>query len=269
MPDPLPEELQTALRNSAGRRGPFGEPAVFFFATGSTNDIAASLAEAGAPEGALVVASSQSAGRGRLGRQWFSPAGAGLYASIVCRNALAAPYLTLAGGVAVAEGIRQATALPVTIKWPNDIVVADRQAPGGRRKLAGILAEGSTGAEGLQYVVLGIGINLLRAAYPPHLASRVTSIETELGRAADAWAVLAETLVALNDLTAALALGQASTVLARWRALAPSAVGASVEWAVQGVTHRGTTLGIDDHGALLVQVGTRVERIIAGEVSWR
>src|SRR6185436_8017573 len=107
------------------RRGSFGQPAVFFHETGSTNDIAAAMAEQGAPQGAMAVAFAQTAGRGRLGRVWFSPPGAGLYVSVVCRDATVAPLLTLAGGVAVADGIRAATGLPVEIKWPNDVVVAD------------------------------------------------------------------------------------------------------------------------------------------------
>src|SRR5688572_32711008 len=114
----LPADLQSALREGAARRGVFGEPVVFMPETGSTNDVAAAMAERGAPEGTMVVAWAQTAGRGRLGRQWFSPPGAGLYVSIVSRNAAFAPLLTLAGGVAVALGIRRATALPVVIKWP-------------------------------------------------------------------------------------------------------------------------------------------------------
>ncbi|MEP6917562.1 MAG: biotin--[acetyl-CoA-carboxylase] ligase, partial [Acidobacteriota bacterium] len=181
MSEPLPEELAAALRTTASRRGVFGDPVYYFSETGSTNDVAATLAEHGAPEGTTVVASAQSSGRGRFGRAWFSPPGAGLYVSVVCRNAAAAPLLTLAGGVAVAEGVRTATGLPVEIKWPNDIV-AEGGAQARRRKLAGILAEASTGSDGLQYVILGFGINLRSAAYPPAIADRATSIEAELGR---------------------------------------------------------------------------------------
>ena len=141
-----------------------GVPAV----TSSTNDVAQALAEGGAPQGAVAVAFAQTAGRGRQGREWFSPPGAGIYMSVVVRSPAVAPMLTLAGGVAVAEGIRRATGLPVLIKWPNDVVVEDAHAPGRRRKLAGILAEGSTGQSGLQHVVLGIGINVRPADYPPN-----------------------------------------------------------------------------------------------------
>lgn len=268
MSDQLPEELEAALRSSSERRGRFGGTLVYFRETGSTNDVAAALAEAGAEEGTTVVASSQTAGRGRLGREWFSPAGAGLYMSVICRGRKAGPFVTLAAGVAGACGIRCATGLPVTIKWPNDIVVADRFAPGGRRKLAGILAEASTGPDGLHHVVVGFGINVRQASYPSSIVERVTSLEVELGRTVNTGAVLAEILVALRRQIDALESDAVAAVLAEWRVLAPTSIGAAVEWTVEGTTHRGLTNGIDDHGALLVRVGGRVERIIAGELIW-
>jgi BirA family biotin operon repressor/biotin-[acetyl-CoA-carboxylase] ligase len=264
--DSIPDDFDAALRSTAERRGAFGTPTHYFAELPSTNDLAAGLAERGANEGTVVMAAAQTAGRGRFGRDWFSPPGAGLYFSIVCRNAPAAPYLTLAGGVAVAEGIRAAAALPVEIKWPNDIVVDAGR--GRRRKLAGILAEGSTTGHGLQHVILGIGINLNAAAYPPEIAGRATSIETELGRPPDAAAVFAETLASLAATVASLARGGVADMLTRWRQLAPSAVGATVEWDSPSGPRSGRTLGIDDDGALLVRVDGGVERIIAGELRW-
>jgi BirA family transcriptional regulator, biotin operon repressor / biotin---[acetyl-CoA-carboxylase] ligase len=268
MPEALPEELRRALDGAASRRGRFGEPAVFFAEAASTNDIAAGMAERGAPEGSLVVAHAQTAGRGRLGRTWFSPPGAGLYVSLVIRDARIAPVLTLAGGVAVAEGIRRATGLPVLIKWPNDIVVAEGGARSGFRKLAGILAEASSAAGVLHYVILGIGLNMQAAAYPPGIAARATSLEGELGRPVDAGGVLAEILAALAEVAGEAAAGRTDAVLDRWRALAPSASGSRVEWVSGAATCRGTTTGIDADGALLVDTGVRTERILSGELTW-
>jgi BirA family biotin operon repressor/biotin-[acetyl-CoA-carboxylase] ligase len=268
MSEPLPDEFAAALAASADRRGVFGQRVVFESSTRSTNDVAQALAEAGAPQGTVAVAFAQTAGRGRQGREWFSPPGAGIYMSVVLRSPAVAPMLTLAGGVAVAEGIRRATALPVLIKWPNDVVVEDERAPGRRRKLAGILAEGSTGQGGLQHVVLGIGINVRPADYPAALAARVTSLEHELGRAVDAGLVLSEILVALNEQTSALENGSGEQVLSRWRALAPSATGTAVSWNDHGVTLRGVTTGVDQQGALLIRMGDDVRRIISGEVMW-
>jgi len=268
MSEPLPDEIAAALAASADRRGAFGQWVVFQSSTRSTNDVAQALAEAGAPQGAVALALSQTAGRGRHGREWFSPPGGGIYMSVIVRSAAVAPMLTLAGGVAVAAGIRRASGLPVLIKWPNDIVVEDARAPGRRRKLAGILAEGSTGHAGLQHVVLGIGINVRPADYPSALAARVTSLEHELGRAVDGGLVLSEILVALNEQVKALEAGLGQQVLTEWRALAPSAAGTAVSWNDQGVTLRGVTAGIDQQGALLIRVGDDVRRIISGEVMW-
>ena len=264
--EPLPEEIASELRRTAAARGRFGERIHYFAEIGSTNDEASRLAELGGEEGTTVVASAQTAGRGRFGRTWFSPPGAGLYVSVVCRDRKAAPFVTLAGGVAVAEGITASTGLPVEIKWPNDIVVDAGR--GRRRKLAGILAEGFTSAEGLQFIVLGLGINLRPAAYPPDIADRATSLESELGRAVDAGPVLAAILAALNRWLTDLRVGNAQSLLARWRALAPSADGATVEWEISSGHRRGRTAGIDDDGALRVLVDGTVERIISGTLRW-
>jgi BirA family biotin operon repressor/biotin-[acetyl-CoA-carboxylase] ligase len=170
--------------------------------------------------------------------------------------------------VAAAEGIRTATGLPVTIKWPNDIVVEDGPPAAVRRKLAGILAEGPSAADGVQYVVLGFGINVRPAAYPPEIAARATSIEMELGRAVEPGLILAEVLAALNEQVLGLGAGGSSSVLDRWRTLAPSASGARVEWSAEGSVRRGTTQGIDESGALLVREGDSLRRIVAGELNW-
>lgn len=268
---PLPAELDEALRRSGPRLGPFGRHLTYFDQVGSTNDIAARLAARGAEEGTVVVAESQTAGRGRRGREWCSPAGAGLYVSAVLRPGGAdardarqmASLITLMSGVAIAGGVRAATGLPVELKWPNDVVI-------GRpwRKVAGILAEASTSADGLDYAILGFGINVRPGPYPAALAGRATSLEAEVGRPVDAWQVLVEVLVELAARYGELRDGGTATLLERWRALAPGSRGGSVEWQSSDGAHRGIAEGVDDEGALLVRVGSRVERIVAGEVTW-
>jgi BirA family biotin operon repressor/biotin-[acetyl-CoA-carboxylase] ligase len=269
MSETVPADLAAALAATKSGRGHLGEPVHYVTEIASTNDYAAALAERGAPEGTIVIASAQTAGRGRLGREWYSPPGAGLYFSIVFRTAEAAKYLTLAAGVAVAGGIRDATGLPLEIKWPNDVVTQTANGPSRRRKVAGILAEGSTSAEGLQYVVLGIGINLSPVAYPSDLTDRASSVEAELGRPVDGGAILAAVLSALASELPPLAAGDASALLARWRALAPSSRGATVEYDRAGNRVAGIASGIADDGALLVRVGGTIERIVAGEVTWK
>lgn len=269
MSEPLPEELAAALSASAPRRGGLGASVTYFSEISSTNDHASRLAERGAAEGTLVIAAAQSAGRGRLGRQWYSPPGAGLYFSLVFRSPQFGPYLTLAAGVAAASGIRTATGLPVEIKWPNDVVTAGTNGLGRRRKLAGVLAEGSSSADGLQHVVLGVGINLSPAAYPRELADRASSIEAELGRPVDGWQVLVDVLAALASELPDLERGDPAGCISRWRALAPSSTGGTVEYERPGGRMSGIASGIADDGALLVRVGNAIERVVAGEVTWK
>jgi BirA family transcriptional regulator, biotin operon repressor / biotin---[acetyl-CoA-carboxylase] ligase len=268
-PEPLPPEIADALRDAESRMAPFGRVVHYFHETGSTNDIAVDQAERGAPEGTTVVASAQTAGRGRLGREWFSPPDAGLYVSLICRNSAAAPLLTFAGGIGVADGVRAATGLPVEIKWPNDIMAPSGSAAVNRRKLAGILAEGSSTGDGVQYVVLGFGINLRPAAYPPEIAERATSLETELGRTVDPGPLLAAILVAFARRYAELAAGKENEVRDRWRALAPSAYGSRVEWDTERGRCQGITAGIAHDGALLIRTENGIERVISGTVVYR
>lgn len=268
MSEPLPADFAAALRATELSRGLFGKWIEYHVETASTNDLAAAAAERGAPDGATFVAAAQTAGRGRLGRTWVSPSGAGLYVSTIVRRPAVAPWITLAGGVAVADGIRASTGLPVEIKWPNDVVAIGRGGFANRRKLAGVLAEAASGADGVQYVVLGMGINVRPAPLPPDVAPRASSIEAEVGRAVDAGLLLAEVLAALNRAVAGITAAGPRDLLTRWAALAPSARGARIEWDAAGTSKSGVTAGIAQDGALLASTPDGVERIVAGEVRW-
>jgi BirA family biotin operon repressor/biotin-[acetyl-CoA-carboxylase] ligase len=261
------EEFHAALARNADRLGPFGERATYVDETGSTNDLALRAAERGAPDGTLFVAGAQTAGRGRLGRTWHSPPGAGLYVSTIVRRLALAPWITLAGGVGVALGIRTATGLPVELKWPNDVVSVTGGAFAARRKIAGILAEASSGV-GLQHIVLGFGINVRSSAFPPELATKAGSLESETGRPVDAPAVLVETLAALHQATSRVLHEGGGPLLRQWTSLAPSATGTKIEWDGAAGPRRGVSAGIADDGALLARTSDGVERIIAGEIRW-
>src|SRR6185295_3237561 len=186
-PEPLPPDLARAIADAAPGLGPFAH-VTYLAETASTNDVALSLAATGAPEGTAVLADLQRAGRGRRGREWFSPPGAGMYLSVVVRPGSLAGRLsivTLAAGVAAAQAVHASTSLPVELKWPNDLVI-------GRpwRKLGGLLCESVGAGASVDAVVVGIGINVRSASYPLELADRATAIETELGRAVDRGAVV-------------------------------------------------------------------------------
>lgn len=264
----VPADVAREIARVAPRAGSMGREVHWFESTASTNDVAARLAESGAQEGTIVVAEGQTAGRGRHGRVWFSPPGAGLYVSVIVRPASVesndenpAALLTLASGVAIAEAVRAVTGLPAEIKWPNDVLI-------GGRKLAGILAEAAVQAGALQFVVVGFGVNLQPAAYPPELALRVTSIEAETSRPADRAVLVAEMLAAMGERCADLRAGRFDVILSAWRRLAPSLPGARVEWDSAAGVVRGRAEDIDRHGALLVRVDGKLERIVAGEVRW-
>jgi BirA family biotin operon repressor/biotin-[acetyl-CoA-carboxylase] ligase len=266
----VPLDVQSELARLAPRLGRMAHRILWLETAGSTNDIAARLADLGADEGTVVVAETQTAGRGRIGRAWFSPPGAGLYVSVILRPSPGADFsprenptalLTLASGVALAEGVQAATGLPAEIKWPNDLIVA-------KRKLAGILAEAAAQGAALQFIVLGFGVNLRPAAYPPELTDRVTSVEAEINRQADRGMILAEILVALAARYDDLQHGRFDAILGAWRQRAASLRGSQVEWDSGGGVIRGRAEDIDQTGALLVRVAGTVRRVVAGEVRW-
>ena len=247
---------------------------MFFETIGSTNDEAAkpsltpTLQAWRGREGLVVIADAQTSGRGRRGHTWFSPPGSGLYVSVVLAPAAATTdparattLLTLAAGVALAEGIADATGLRIDLKWPNDLLVS-------RRKLGGILAESSSLDEPFDIVVVGYGINVGSTAVPPQLRDRATALESELRRPVDRYHVLVETLAALSRRYEDLLAGRFDAILDAWRGLAPGASGARVAWATNAGSWSGVTTGIDDQGALLVRVDDRIERIVAGAVEW-
>ncbi|MFI5179152.1 MAG: biotin--[acetyl-CoA-carboxylase] ligase [Vicinamibacterales bacterium] len=266
MSEPLPPDLIHALVSAEPRLAGFARLR-YFADVESTNDIALQLASGGAPEGTSVLADVQRAGRGRRGRAWFSPPGAGLYLSVVVRlpdAGRALSLLTLAVGVAVADAVMATSGLPVELKWPNDLVI-------GRpwRKLGGLLCESVGAGAQVDAVVVGIGINLRQVAYPPEIADRATSIETELGRSIERAAVVVEVLSRVRDAIEQFRGGEVNWVCHEWRRLGRAGLGgASVSWSDQGVAHHGLARDIDEHGALIVESNGRVDRLVAGEVTW-
>lgn len=264
--EPTPADVAAALDAAATRLDGFRR--LHFRAdVDSTNDIALALALAGAPHGTSVLADVQHAGRGRRGHNWFSPAGAGLYLSIIVRPAAApggTPLVTLAAGVAVAQAVRAVSALPVELKWPNDLVI-------GRpwRKLGGLLCEAVGAGATPDAVVVGVGLNLRRAAYPREVVPRATSIEIELGRPLDRAPLVVEVLVALRTMMDVLNRGDRETVCAEWRRLGEAGLrGSPVRWSDGNEERRGRAQGIDTDGALLVEREGHLERLIAGDIEW-
>jgi BirA family biotin operon repressor/biotin-[acetyl-CoA-carboxylase] ligase len=173
--------------------------------------------------------------------------------------------ITLAAGVAAARAVRTATGLELELKWPNDLVT-------GRpwRKAGGVLCEAAGVVGGaVEAVVVGIGINVQPAAYPPDVAKRATSLEAELSRAVDRSPLVVELLANLAAVTGRLWAGDGNAVLEEWRRLGRAGLGgAPVRWNDHGVDRVGAARDIDSDGALVVDADGRLERIVAGEVTW-
>jgi BirA family biotin operon repressor/biotin-[acetyl-CoA-carboxylase] ligase len=223
---------------------------------GSTNDEAARLADAGAPEGTVVWSREQSGGRGRRGRVWASPVG-NLYTSTILRPDCAAPRaaeLGFAAALAVADIVPADRA--VRVKWPNDVLV-----DGG--KIAGILLESAIGQTGqVQHVVAGIGVNVGFAPELPEMRYRGSA----LGGSVE---------TALEKLTAALAARLAewrregfATVRAAWLAKA-GPLGAEVDVKLGDGLVRGRFAGLDREGALLLDTASGPRKIVSGELLGR
>jgi BirA family biotin operon repressor/biotin-[acetyl-CoA-carboxylase] ligase len=230
----------------------------------STNLEAARLAAEGAPEGLCIVADEQTAGRGRLQRQWVSPKGAGLYFSIVLRPQVeqsAWPLLTVMAAVAVNDALRESCGLETDIKWPNDVMADDR-------KLCGILAETVETNLG-RAVVVGIGINLTKQSYPEEFGLVATSVEAASARSIDLETLLATLTRALERHYEALnrPVG-AETIIGEWCARSSYCAGKFVRVVESNQTFTGTTRGLVADGALRVETDDGEIRIVrAGDVS--
>lgn len=233
--------------------------------TASTNADAFRLAEEGAEEGAVVISDAQSGGKGRRGRVWESPAGVNLYCSVVLRPAIMpheAPQLTFLSAVAVARAIEGTTALKPEIKWPNDLLIKGR-------KVAGLLNEMSAETDGINFVILGIGVNLnmTAAQFPADVRTPATSLLLEQGRPVNRVQFAAAMLGELDRLYADFLRHGFGPVRDEWQQRC-NANGREVVVSEAGVdTVRGMFHGIDGDGALLVRFPDgMVERILSGDV---
>ena len=233
--------------------------------TASTNADAFRLAEEGAEEGTTVIADAQSGGKGRRGRVWSSPAGVNLYCSIVLRPAIMpheAPQLTFLSAVAAARAIEQITALKPEIKWPNDVLI-------NGRKVAGLLNEMSAETDGINFVILGIGVNLnmTLAQFPADVRAPATSLLLEQGLPVKRAQFAATMLGELDRLYTDFLQHGFGPVRDEWQQRC-NANGREVIVSDAGVdTVRGMFHGIDGDGALLVRFSDgMVERILSGDV---
>ncbi len=243
--------------------GAFGANLHYYPRIGSTNDVARELAAQGAPEGTLVLADEQTAGRGRMARRWIAPPGSSLLLSILFRPALhpAAAYrLVMISGLATAEACEALAGVRVDIKWPNDL-----QTRG--KKLGGILPESAIQGERLLWVVVGLGLNVSQEFAPPDpLAQSAISLRMAAAAPPDRAALLAGILTRLNAWYAQLG---SDALVDAWRARC-STLGQRIVARTPGGIFTGWAEEIDANGALWLRTDDGQRHLLAaGEATIR
>lgn len=251
-----PDEIKLGLGTEI-----LGREIISYAQTGSTNDIALNLAAGGAKEGTLVVAESQTRGRGRRNRKWLAPVGTSILASLILRppiTAHEAQIITLTSAAAVAQAIRNVTQIPAMIKFPNDVIIGDR-------KVSGILTEMRTEKGWVSFLVVGMGItvNLPRNRFPAEIADIATSLSAELGRDVQRIALLQEILRQLEQRYAKVKERKTDSLTTEWNDMLAT-LGCQVRITLPRRVINGRAVDVDEAGALLVRTDDgQIQRITA------
>ena len=260
VPDILtPDMVRQRLKGSL-----FGKRIYHFFKTDSTNRVALELGHAGEPEGAIVLAEEQTAGRGRAGRSWNSERAAGIYATLLLRPRLApvqAPLLTMMAGLSAHTAVQAVTGLTVDLKWPNDLLIRGKKA-------GGILTEMHAEPGQVRFVIVGIGLNVNQEKFAGELASIATSLRIETGKPQSRMEVLVRLLREFEgDYNRFLREGVPS-VVARFEAVSSYAKGKRVRVTNGSESYAGMTAGLGPEGLLQVKRDDgEMVTVIAGDVA--
>lgn len=255
------EELQSVISTRVT-----GKNLVFLDMVDSTNTRAKQLAEAGAPDGTLVVAETQSAAKGRRGRSWMAQAGTGVWFSLLLRPQIEpehASMMTLVAAMAVEKGIRETTGLHGRIKWPNDVVVDGK-------KVCGILTEMSADMDSVNHVVVGIGINANIREFPEELREKATSLFLASGQVVKRAGLLNAVLLAWEEYYGRYLQTEDLSLLAKEYNEKLAGLHGRVQVLAPKGDYTGISHGINHRGELLVERedGT-VTEVMSGEVSVR
>lgn len=253
----LPYEVKKELKTEF-----IGHNIHYYKEVDSTNNVAKQLAEEGAEEGTIVIAEIQNRGKGRRGKTWISPPG-GVWMSIILRPDIPpfnAPQLTLVTGVAVAETLTKECNLDVGIKWPNDILI-------GNKKVCGILTEVNASINKVNYVAVGIGIdmNVDVSLFPIDLQKGATSLKNELNTEINGALLVQKFLLEFEDLYNQFNAGKFPEILKEWRSLSKT-IGKNVEVRTRSKTIHGEAVGINKEGILILELEDgSLKKIISGE----
>jgi BirA family biotin operon repressor/biotin-[acetyl-CoA-carboxylase] ligase len=260
VPDILtPDMLRQRLKGSM-----FAKRIHHFFRTDSTNRVAMELGYAGEPEGAVILAEEQTAGRGRAGRTWHSERTAGIYVTLLLRPKISpvqAPLLTMMAGLSTHAAIQAQTGLQPDVKWPNDLIL-------NGKKLGGILTEMYAETTLIRFVIVGIGINVNQETFPSELSRVATSLRVETGKNQSRLELLARLLREFEtDYNRFLREGAAS-VIERFTQVSSYARGKRVRVTNGNESFVGVTAGLRPEGLLQVQQddGT-LATVLAGDVT--
>ncbi|HSB51875.1 MAG TPA: biotin--[acetyl-CoA-carboxylase] ligase [Dissulfurispiraceae bacterium] len=254
--------ISPALRQ---QREIIGEPLLLFDLVDSTNSVAHRLADEGYPDGTVVIANRQTAGRGRHGRSWLSPPNRNIYMSVLLKPPLdsrKATLLTLMAAVACCRTVRDLADIDASIKWPNDIVV-------GGRKCGGILTETRPAAGSVQFAILGIGINVNigEDEFDEFRSCNATSLKMETSRAWDRSAVAVKAVGELDRWYRTLLDGRAACIRSEWLSLS-STIGKLVSVSGGAGTVVGVAADIDELGHLVLAMPDGSTRCAsAGDIS--
>jgi BirA family biotin operon repressor/biotin-[acetyl-CoA-carboxylase] ligase len=236
-----------------------------FTSVDSTNRVARQLGRDGDPDGTVVIADEQTAGRGRRQRTWVSPAGSGLYVSLLLRPPFdpleSGVAVQLVAGIAVAEVLTETLPHKPVLRWPNDCYVLER-------KIAGVLVEAETTGRGFDFLVCGIGLNVNHQAddFPPDMRDRATSMSLQVGHEVSRYDILVRLLGALDAWEAAWREHGLGPVRERWLELSPETVCGRVSVQTDTGLLEGTTDGLTDSGRLRVRAGDGLHELTVGEV---
>ena len=254
--------LDTAALKKKLNGRKFGSKVFAFDTIDSTNNCARALAGCWAEEGTLVFAERQTAGKGRLGRSWIANPYENLTFSLVLRPTLppeALNLLPLYAAVAVAEAVEHETGLSIECKWPNDLLI-------GGKKTAGILLEGSLKEEGLEYVVLGIGVNVNQTSFPDDISPRATSLKAEAGRDIDRILLLREILKSLETHYTAIMKKGFRNLIPLWLSRT-TMLNKEISVTQDGTVISGIVKGLSPEGALILDAGGTEKTLFAGDVT--
>ncbi len=255
----LPAEVKAGLQTRC-----VGNEVVYFEQIGSTNEQARKLADNGAAEGTVVIADSQSSGKGRLGRDWSSPAGVNLYLSVILRPNISprfATQMTFLSAIAVAQAIEATGSFEPQLKWPNDVML-------GGCKVAGLLNELNAETEQVHYLVLGIGVNLNMTTeqFPTDLRTPATSLLLDGGEQVSRRQFTQALLQSLDQLYSVYLQSGFQPIKEAWERRC-NMLNQWVEVDCQNRLQVGQVSGVDETGALLLALaGGVTERVLVGDV---